>query len=171
LAFSSVAHAGYMLLAVLALNPQSGGSLLIYVLAYSLSSLSAFAVLLAISKLKGTTTVQSFKGLAKQNPFLAIVTILAMLSLAGIPPTAGFLAKYYIFTAAIANNYLGLTLVAILGSVISVFYYFRIIIVMFEGEEGEVVSLGFNSKILLTISSALILLIGIFPDFLIKLLN
>ncbi len=171
LAFSSVAHAGYMLLAVLAMNNQSGGSLLFYLLAYSISSLSAFAVLLAVANLKGNTNVQSFKGLAKKNPFLAFVVIVAMLSLAGIPPTAGFFAKYYIFTAAIANNYVGLTLVAITGSIVSIFYYFRIVIVMFEGDESTEVTVGSNTKALLVICSVLVILLGLMPDFLIGLLK
>lgn len=170
LAYSSVAHAGYMLLAVLAMNAQSGSSMLFYALAYSISSLAAFGVLMAVAKVKGNTQVSSFKGLAKSNPFLAFVTIVAMLSLAGIPATAGFFAKYYIFTAAIANHYTGLALVAILGSLISVFYYFRIIIVMFEGEEEGVIEQGMATKVLLVSCTILAILFGLMPDLIIGLL-
>jgi NADH-quinone oxidoreductase subunit N len=170
LAYSSVAHAGYMLLAVLAMNAQSGSSMLFYALSYSISSLAAFGVLMAVAKVKGNTQVSSFKGLAKSNPFLAFVTIVAMLSLAGIPATAGFFAKYYIFTAAIANHYTGLALVAILGSLISVFYYFRIIIVMFEGEEDAVIEQGIATKVLLVSCTILAILFGLMPDLIIGLL-
>jgi len=170
LAYSSVAHAGYMLLAVLAMNAQSGGSMLLYALAYSISSLAAFGVLMAVAKVKGNTQVSSFKGLARSNPFLAFVTIVAMLSLAGIPATAGFFGKYYIFTAAISNHYTGLALVAILGSLISVFYYFRIIIVMFEGEDEAVIEQGTASKVLLVSCTILAILFGLMPDLIISLL-
>ncbi len=170
LAYSSVAHAGYMLLAVLAMNAQSGSSMLFYALAYSISSLAAFGVLMAVAKVKGNTQVSSFKGLAKSNPFLAFVTIVAMLSLAGIPATAGFFGKYYIFTAAIANHYTGLALVAILGSLISVFYYFRIIIVMFEGEEETAIEQGMATKVLLVSCTILAILFGLMPDLIVGLL-
>jgi NADH-quinone oxidoreductase subunit N len=159
-----------MLLAVLAMNAQSGGSMLLYALAYSISSLAAFGVLMAVAKVKGNTQVSSFKGLARSNPFLAFVITVAMLSLAGIPATAGFFGKYYIFTAAIANHYTGLTLIAILGSLISVFYYFRIIIVMFEGEEDAVIEQGLATKVLLVSCTILAILFGLMPDLIISLL-
>ncbi|MBX7182356.1 MAG: NADH-quinone oxidoreductase subunit N [Bacteroidia bacterium] len=171
LAYSSVAHAGYMLMAILANNSKSGSSMLYYSLAYSISSLAAFGILLAVAKVKGNTQVSSFKGLAKSNPTLAFVTIVAMLSLAGIPATAGFFAKYYVFTAVIANHYTGLALIAILGSLISVFYYLRIIIVMFEGEEGQEIEQGVATKVLLLSCAVLTILFGIMPDWIIGLLS
>lgn len=171
LAYSSVAHAGYMLMAILANNSKSGSSMLYYSLAYSISSLAAFGILLVVAKVKGNTQVSSFKGLAKANPVLAFVTIVAMLSLAGIPATAGFFAKYYVFTAVIANHYTGLALVAILGSLISVFYYLRIVIVMFEGENSQEIQQGFATKALLFSCAILSILFGLMPDWIVGLLN
>ena len=109
LAYSSVAHAGYMTLAILSMNDQSTGALLFYTAAYSISSITSFAILLVVSKSTGNDSIASFYGLGKTNPFLAVVTVIAMLSLAGIPPTAGFFAKYYIFSSAIQITLPGLS--------------------------------------------------------------
>ena len=90
LAYSSIAHAGYMTMALLSQQGQSGGSLLFYTAAYSVSSLAAFAILYLVSNKTGNEQLEGFNGLASRNPFLAAITVVAMLSLAGIPPTAGF---------------------------------------------------------------------------------
>lgn len=135
LAYSSISHAGYMVLALLAMNASAPASLLYYTTAYSVSSITAFAILLLISHKTGNDDIRSFNGLVKRNPFLAAVTVVAMLSLAGIPPTSGFFAKYYIFSSAIQNGYIGLVLLAILGSLIGVFYYFRVIIAVFKTDD------------------------------------
>jgi NADH-quinone oxidoreductase subunit N len=150
LAYSSISHAGYMLLAILAMNQHSAGAILYYTAAYSVSTIAAFAVLsilesansqsLLVSDEQQTTgagqlttiTFDSLAGLAKQNKFLAFAMTIAMLSLAGIPPLAGFFGKYYIFTSAIQSGYLYLVLIAVLGSLIAVYYYFRVIIVMYR---------------------------------------
>jgi NADH-quinone oxidoreductase subunit N len=100
LAYSSVAHAGYLLLAILSMNQLAAGAMFFYVVAYSVSSLLAFFILLIVSQKTGTETISGFKGLFKTHPVLALLTVIAMLSLAGIPPTAGFFATYFIFTAA-----------------------------------------------------------------------
>ena len=103
LAYSSIAHAGYMLLPLLAMNEYAQGSLFFYAVAYSLSSLAAFTVLILVSG-QGDETREAFRGLAWRSPWLAAVTLVALLSLAGIPPLAGFFAKYYVFSAALQNR-------------------------------------------------------------------
>ena len=167
LAYSSISHAGYMVLALLAMNQSAPSSLLFYTAAYSISSITAFVILLLISHKTGNDDIKSFNGLAKKNPFLAGVTVVAMLSLAGIPPTAGFFAKYYIFSAVMQNGYIGLVLLAILGSLIGVFYYFRVIIAVFKTEE-ETQEIKVNTlfRVLLVITSLAAIILGIAPGIL-----
>ncbi|MDF2438849.1 MAG: NADH-quinone oxidoreductase subunit [Bacteroidota bacterium] len=172
LAYSSVAHAGYMLLALIALNQFTNSSVLFYALAYSIGSIASFGVLSIVAKSRGNDNTDSFNGLAKTNPLLAIAMTVALLSLAGIPPTAGFFAKYYIFTAAFASGYGVLVLIAILASLIGVYYYFRIIIAMFFKEAGTsaAIEVSANHKILFVITILLTVALGLFPDFIIRLL-
>ncbi len=165
LAYSSIAHAGYMLLAILALNNYAQSSILFYATAYSISSIAAFAVLLVVSHTTKNDSIQSFDGLAKKNPLLAAATIFSMLSLAGIPPMAGFFAKYYIFTAALDQHYVGLVIIAVAGSLIGVYYYFRIIIAMFKTEtDGLLMPLNGILKIFLLVTSLVTLILGLMPQ-------
>jgi len=171
LAYSSVAHAGYMLLALIALNQYSQSSILFYTLAYSIGSIASFGVLSIVAGAKGTDNVESFNGLAKTNPLLAFAMTVALLSLAGIPPTAGFFAKYYIFTAAFQSGYGWLVLIAILASLIGVYYYFRIIIAMyFKEASGSTIEVSMNHKLLFIITILLTIALGLLPDFVIRLL-
>jgi NADH-quinone oxidoreductase subunit N len=171
LAYSSIAHAGYMLIAIISLNGYAQQSILFYAVAYSVSSIAAFGILLAVSHVTKNDDVASFNGLAKKNPLLAFITLLAMLSLAGIPPMAGFFAKYYIFTAALQQHYTWLVLIAVLGSLIGVFYYFRVIIALFknENESTEIPMSGIYKATLLFIS-LVALALGIMPGLLAGLL-
>jgi NADH-quinone oxidoreductase subunit N len=165
LAYSSIAHAGYMLIAILAMNRYAPGAVLFYAAAYSVSSITSFAVLLAVSHVTKNDSIDSFNGLAKKNPLLAFATVLAMLSLAGIPPMAGFFAKYYIFTAALQQHDVALVIIAVTGSLIGVFYYFRIIIALFKQEtEGIEIPMNNTLKSLLIFTSLVALLLGIFPQ-------
>lgn len=172
LAYSSVAHAGYMLLALIALNHFTQSSILFYSLAYSIGSIASFGVLSIVTAARGgNDTTESFNGLAKTNPLLAVAMTVALLSLAGIPPTAGFFAKYYIFTAAFSSGYGWLVLIAILASLIGVYYYFRIIIAMYFKESTEpAIEVTSNHKMLFVITILLTIALGLFPDFIIRLL-
>lgn len=176
LAYSSISHAGYLLLAVLSMNENSAGSVLYYAAAYSVSTIGAFAVLTIIegqgTEDKGQVSFESFSGLGKRNPLLAIAMCIAMLSLSGIPPLAGFFGKYYIFTSALQSGYIWLVLIAVLGSLIGVYYYFRVIIAMYLKESSDTSSIEVSilQKILLVITIALALLLGIFPDLIIGLI-
>ena len=163
LAYSSISHAGYMILAVLAMNNMSSSSLLFYTIAYSVSSITSFAVLLVVNKSIGSESIEAFYGLGRRNPLLAVVITIAMLSLAGIPPTAGFFAKYYIFSAAVQNNYTNLVLIAIVGSLIGVFYYFRIIVALFREKETQKIELNFGFQTVLILTTAIALALGILP--------
>lgn len=170
LAYSSVSHAGYMMLAILAASPIAASSILYYTAAYSVGSLAAFTVLHIVAHSRGTDVVDAFNGLGKKNPLLAIAMTVALLSLAGIPPTGGFFAKYYIFTAAIEADFIWIVLIAVIGSLISVYYYFRIIIAMFFRESVEpVLVISPMHKVLLVITIILTIALGILPDFIIRL--
>lgn len=171
LAYSSVAHAGYMLLGLLAGNSFSDSAILTYAAAYSIASIATFCIISIIDHAKGSDGVDAFNGLGKSNPFLALVMTIALLSLAGIPPTAGFFAKYYIFTAAFQAGNVGLVLIAIIASLIGVYYYFRIIIAMFFREGAtEKIQVEANHTVLLTLIAILTMALGLFPDYLISLL-
>ena len=164
LAYSSVAHAGYLLLAILSMNQLAAGAMFFYVVAYSVSSLLAFFILLIVSQKTGTETISGFKGLFKTHPVLALLTVIAMLSLAGIPPTAGFFAKYFIFTAALDAGYIGLVVLAVAGSLVGVYYYFRPLMAVFSpAEETEGPIVNPSTVVLLVILAAASLLLGVSP--------
>ncbi|MDQ4076183.1 MAG: NADH-quinone oxidoreductase subunit N [Chloroflexota bacterium] len=190
LAYSSIAHAGYMLVGVAAL--QAGGvvlpAIILYLAVYALMNLGAFAVIIALEEAEGREIVEleEFAGLGREHPLLGILLGFFLLSLAGFPPTAGFFAKFFLFTGAVLGNQVWLVLVAVVASVISVFYYARYIVAMFmqpaveeEVVEGEVVveevgevevveavPLGLSWMVgtAITVTAVLVLLIGIFPN-------
>jgi NADH-quinone oxidoreductase subunit N len=171
LAYSSVAHAGYMLLALLAANRYSNSSILFYATAYSIGSIATFSIISIVANAKNSDGVDSFNGLAKRNPLLAFVMTVSLLSLAGIPPTAGFFAKYFIFTSAFIAGNTELVLIAIIASLIGVYYYFRLIIAMyFKDGDGETIGVNMNHKLLLVVIAIAIIALGLCPDFLIRLL-
>jgi NADH-quinone oxidoreductase subunit N len=171
LAYSSVAHAGYMLLGLVAGNSFSNSAILMYAAAYSIASIATFCIIGIISDSKGTDSIDAFNGLGKSNPFLAAVMTISLLSLAGIPPTAGFFAKYYIFTSSFLAGNIGLVLIAIIASLVGVYYYFRIIIAMYFKDGGkEKIDLQINQHILLIIVAIATIALGLFPDYLIGLL-
>ena len=172
LAYSSVAHAGYMLMALVALNNISASAILYYVVAYAVASISAFTVLHNVEVEDENAIVDSFNGLAKRNPYLAFCMAVALLSLAGIPPLAGFFAKYYIFTVAFQSGYIGLMLLAVVTSLIGIYYYFRIIIAMYlkSTEKSEIIEVPLRHTIVLAICLLLSIAVGVFPDLLVELI-
>ncbi len=172
LAYSSVSHAGYLLISLVALNDISASAILYYVAAYAAATITAFTVLHAVEGREQDAVVDTFNGLVKRNPFLSFCMAVAMLSLAGIPPMAGFFGKYYLFTTAFESGYIGLVLVAVLTSLIGIYYYFRIIIAMYlkSTEKERIVAIPAYARIVLVVTVILTLLFGIFPDLLVGLL-
>jgi len=164
LAYSSISHSGYMLLAVVAFSPMSNNALLFYTLSYSIATILAFAILILIREAHGNDYFSSLNGMAKTNPLEAFCLTIAMLSLTGIPPLAGFMAKYYLFTTALEKGLLWLVLVAIAGSAISVAYYFKPIMAMYLKESNEVkLNVGRSYKVHLMFMTLLVILIGVLP--------
>ena len=132
LAYSSIAHAGYMLIAFVAASQDAVSSVVFYALCYAVTNIGAFLVVLVVeSKPDGDNDFTSFAGLGRRHPMLAATMTLFMISLAGIPPTAGFSAKFLLFKAAIDQGYVFLVVIAVLNSLISVYYYLRVVVVMF----------------------------------------
>jgi len=165
LAYSSIAQAGFMLLALLTLNTIAKEGIILYTAAYSLATIGIFGILI---KMKDYT-FEGFNGLAKTQPLLAAANTIFLLSLAGIPLTAGFFAKYYMLAAVLqTGKFLWLVIFAVLCAAVSAYYYFRVIQAMYfkEGtpETMEITS-GFKS--LLIIIAIIIILLGIFPQWLI----
>ncbi len=164
LAYSSIAQAGFMLMAILALNVVASEGILLYTTAYSLSTIGLFAILV---KMKDYT-FEGFNGFAKHQPLLAAAAVIFLLSLAGIPLTAGFLAKFYMIKAVIAEGgFLWLAILAVLMAAVSVYYYFRVIQAMyFKDGEAQAIEVSTSFKLVISFVAALVILLGVFPQLL-----
>jgi NADH-quinone oxidoreductase subunit N len=172
LAYSGIAQAGYILLTILLPSLETLSALFIYTASYALATLVAFTALYHVQKAKNDYSFEAFRGLGKSNPGLAVVLTLAMLSLGGIPPTLGFFAKFYLFKSILAYNinFLWLILLAIVGSLISLYYYFKVIISMFGGEDSGVkIEVSTSDRIVLYIAASLIIILGLIPGILLEL--
>jgi NADH-quinone oxidoreductase subunit N len=172
LAFSSIAHAGYLLITLVSLNQTSQSAILYYVLGYAIASIAAFTVLHDVAFENENASAEAFNGLGKRNPFLAFAMTVALLSLAGIPPLAGFFAKYYVFTVAFQSGHIGLVFLAVVTSLIGVYYYFRIIIAMYlkSSDVNTTIEVPTLHRILLVICLLASILLGVFPDLIIRLI-
>jgi NADH-quinone oxidoreductase subunit N len=167
LAYSSIAHAGYALLGVLGFRTAFGlWGILIYLLAYTFMNFGAFALVIFLeTKGYAAESVSDFNGLARRNMPAAIVMLVFLLSLAGIPPTAGFIGKYYLFTAAMKAGYAWLAVLAVLASAVSLFYYFRIAAAMFFSEaEGAKLQSSYALTAAVAICAAGTLVVGVAPE-------
>ncbi len=166
LAYSSIAQAGFMMFAIFAVNDMSKQGLLLYAAAYCLATIGIFAVLVKMKDF----TIEGFNGLAKKEPLIALVVTVCFLSLAGIPLTAGFFAKYFVLAAAIkTGTYLWLVIFAVLMAAVSVYYYFRVIQAMYFKEgNSEMAETSSGFKGLLVAVAVLIILLGVAPNLLLN---
>ena len=164
LAYSSIEKAGFMLMAIIALNGIASVGILLYTTAYCLSTIGLFAILI---KMKDYS-FEGFNGFAKHQPLLAAVAVIFLLSLAGIPLTAGVLAKFYMINAVIANGgFLLIVIFAVLMAAISVYYYFRVIQAMYFKEgEAQAIEVSTSFKWVISIVAALVILLGVYPQLL-----
>ncbi|MEO6315604.1 MAG: NADH-quinone oxidoreductase subunit N [Chitinophagaceae bacterium] len=164
LAYSSIAQAGFMFFALFGYNEYAKEGIILYAAAYSLATIGIFAILI---KMKDYT-FDGYNGLAKQQPLLAFVNTIFLLSLAGIPLTAGFFAKYYMLLAAVKSGaYLWLVIFAVLCAAVSAYYYFRVIQAMYFKEgNGQVKEISPGFKLVLGILAGLVILLGLFPQLL-----
>ncbi|MBM4049278.1 MAG: NADH-quinone oxidoreductase subunit N, partial [Planctomycetes bacterium] len=164
-AYSSIAHIGYILIGLVVADQIGLEGVLIYVLAYVFMNLGAFACVIAISNRIGSDDITNYGGISERSMPLALIFIVFLLSLAGLPPTAGFVGKFVVFAAAIKTGYVWLAVIAIMNSVISVYYYFRIAYYMYfkPAKEATALEVGESLKFALTVTLGMTLLIGILP--------
>ena len=177
LAFSSISQAGYIMLGVIAYNAMGMAAMMYYILVYIFSNLAAFGVIGAIEHASGKVSMDDYRGLYKTNPRLSVAMMLAMFSLAGIPPFAGFFSKFFIFTGAINQGSVAiyvLVLIALINTIVSLYYYLLVVKAMFISEDECVIAnfrSTFSERLGLWITVAGILLLGIVSFFYSSLLN
>jgi NADH-quinone oxidoreductase subunit N len=168
LAYSSIAHAGYLLVAVVAGNAMGRSSILFYLLAYAFMNIGAFTNLMVMARKNDPREdLDSFAGLGFQYPLTALAMSVFMFSMAGIPPTAGFIGKFYIFSAAVKSHDYWLAVIGVLNSAVSVYYYLRVVVYMyFKEPEGEIPAYHFSVPAVLSIVLAVwgVLQLGILPE-------
>ncbi|NID11989.1 NADH-quinone oxidoreductase subunit N [Fibrivirga algicola] len=179
MAYSSISHAGYLLIGLIGLTQQSKGAIAFYSLAYSVSTIAAFGILLLVVKnrpindaLVGDQTTltrpdesyEAFNGLARANPLLGFVMTVAMLSLAGIPLTAGFWGKFMLFSTAVDRGLVWILVVAVLMSAVSIYYYFRVIIAMYFREgNAEAIRVAPFYRFMLIAATVITIVLGVVP--------
>jgi NADH-quinone oxidoreductase subunit N len=176
LAYSSISQAGFIIIGFicLSLNAQSAflgmNGTLFYLFAYLFTNLAAFTAVIAFESATGSTEIADYRGLVKRAPLLAGVLLIALLSLAGIPGTGGFLGKFFVFGAAIQFNTpqtLALALVGVLTSVVAAFYYLNVVRQMFfepEAEGAGPVAVPAGVRVVLVVAAAGILIVGRYPE-------
>ncbi|MGH7840792.1 MAG: NADH-quinone oxidoreductase subunit N, partial [Candidatus Binataceae bacterium] len=169
LAYSAIAHAGYIIVGMAAAPaPAAGGAILYYLLAYAFTNLGAFAVVIALERRREPhDLISDYRGLARSHPGLAAAMTLFMLSLTGVPPLSGFLGKFYIFSAALNAGLVWLVIIAALNSVVSAYYYIRVIVAMYMQEGGVALeSLSRRPGLLISValSAVAVVVIGLFPQ-------
>lgn len=169
MAYSSIAHAGYLILGILG-DASGSGAIFLYLMAYSIATICAFAVFMLIDAQHGeNSTFASFNGLGYTKPLAAIALTVSMISLAGIPITAGFFGKYMLFTS-VFSKHSWLVIVAVLNSAVSIYYYFRVIIAMYftESSHPATVEIPTNYQAVLVLGVVLIVAIALIPTYILN---
>src|SRR5687767_7540707 len=168
LAYSSIAHGGYLLVGLVAANQIGKAAILFYLLAYAITNLAAFGVIAMLaSRDDQNEELRDYAGLWHTHPGLAALMTVCLLSLGGLPPTAGFIGKWYIFSAAVSSGYYGLAVIGVLTSVVSVFFYLRVVVMMYMADRdaalampARITGVGFAA---LVASIIVIFYLGILP--------
>ena len=173
LAYSSIGHIGYILIALVAANDDGVKASSIYMFSYMVMNIAIFTILLSIKvKNEYLVNISDLKGISKSNPIVSLCIAIIMLSMAGIPPFIGFFGKFYVFIAAIENELYVLSILGVLASVISAYYYLRIIKIMYfdekNNEEQLIFKISFQSKVILSLSLFIIICFIFYPSLLIN---
>lgn len=167
LAYSSIAHAGYALIGIIAGNADGISSMMNYLFIYAFMNIGAFAIV-TILKSEGFAgeELSDYEGLAKTHPFASALMLIFMFSLTGIPPTAGFIGKFYLFMSAVKAGYTWLAIVAVIFSAVSAYFYLRVVMYMYMKEPKEEVALSTSmpAGIAIAITAIAVIIIGIFPS-------
>jgi len=167
LAYSSVAHAGYLLVGMIAAGGDGRAAVLFYLISYTFMTLGAFAVVIALGR-RGAANedLDDYNGVGFRSPFLGAAMTVFMLSLAGVPPLAGFIGKFYLFGAAVKAGYIGLAVIGVLNSLISVYYYIGVLVRLYMAEGGaEIVPPSARPYLFATLLLAVLgtVAVGLFP--------
>jgi NADH-quinone oxidoreductase subunit N len=166
LAYSSIAQAGYALIGLVTLTPEGSGATMFYLLMYVFSNVAAFGGIVLVSNTTGSEKLEDFNGLSRRAPYLALVMLFAILSLGGIPPTAGFLGKFFIFRAAVDAGLWWLALIGILNAFVALYYYLSVAkyMYLYRSEDEDVsIPVSRGAQVGLALSLAFILLLGVIP--------
>jgi NADH-quinone oxidoreductase subunit N len=167
LAYSSIAHAGYVLVGVLALNEMGLWAVVFYLLAYSFITLGAFGTVILLERREyAGQTCADYAGLARRSPFLAAMMLLFLIALTGIPPTGGFVGKFYLFAAALEAGWAWVAVVGVVMSAVSLYYYFRIAVFMYQMDATANTPVPLRSPALvvaIAACAAITLLLGLYP--------
>jgi NADH-quinone oxidoreductase subunit N len=166
LAYSTIAHMGFMLLGLLAGGVEGYGSAMFYVVVYVLMSLGAFGMIMLLSRIGfEADTLNDFKGLNQRSPWLAFMMLLLMFSMAGVPPTVGFYAKFSVLNAVVQAGHIWLAVAAVMFSLIGAFYYLRIVKLMYfdAPESHEAIAVGHDSALLISVNGLGVLFLGLLP--------
>jgi len=167
LAYSGISHAGYMLMSIVAMGTFSANVILVYSIGYSLATITAFGILMVVESQTGSTDFVAFHGFSKKNPLLAWMMVISMCSLAGIPLTAGFFGKFYMFSHVMEQKFIVLAVVGVISAIIGIFYYFRVIIAMFfvhTEHSFEEVSMPFFMRLTLVLTCIATIILGFYPS-------
>ena len=171
LAYSSISHAGYLLFSLVTLSANSSNNVLVYAAAYTFASIIAFAVLILVKQKTGNDHFDSFNGLAKRNPMTALALTIAMLSLAGIPLTAGFIGKYLMFLNVMGDYQIYLVAFAILNALVGFYYYFKVIVAMYFKEGHEIIlETPVQYRLVLILSVIITVFLGVYPTVILNLI-
>ncbi len=174
LAYSSIAHAGFLLLGVIAVTPESLAATMFYLLTYGIATVGAFAVIMLIRDNTGETTgMDAWRGLGRKNPMLATAFTIFLLSFAGIPLTSGFIGKFALFSSAAAAGEGWLVLLAVIASAIAAFFYLRVVVVMYFSDpvgDGPAIAIpSWATRATIIVGVAATILLGLFPQFVLDL--
>jgi NADH-quinone oxidoreductase subunit N len=139
IAYSSIAHAGYAMIGVVAISPLGVTSTVFYLTAYILTNLAAFGIVVAFGRVTGSDEISAYAGMSRRSPGLALMLLVAFLSLAGMPPFGGFVAKIFVFTAAIQSGMVWLAAVGVINSIIGLYYYLTVlkVVYLYRSEDEE----------------------------------
>lgn len=163
LAYSSIAHAGYAMIGLVALSELGTASLVFYIATYILTNLVAFAVVIVFTRTAGSEEIEDYAGLSRRAPFLSLALLIAMLSLGGMPPLVGFVAKFYVFASAVQSGWIWLAFVGVINAIIGLYYYLTVlkVVYLYRSEKDDVVvRVPRSYAFVLALCSLAIILIG-----------
>jgi len=165
LAYSGIAHAGYLMMGLLSFNDEGNAAVIYYITVYLFMNLACFYVVMLLARKGKNVSIDDLSGLARRSPLLALTLAVAAFSLAGIPPTGGFTGKFFLFVNAFRAGYLTIVIIAAVNTVISIFYYLNLVRVSYSRESMDLqpLSLAFHEKVLCYLFNVIIIILGLLP--------